>query len=143
MQAKRLGEYLDRGDGTSRLVPQAALLLAIRQQLSEVLPDNLQRSCVIANYKQGVVVVVAGTNATAAKLRHLEPRILEILGKRGMKATGIKVDVQPTRRFAVQVPEKKALLLSPAARASLAQLGRRLPDGRLRRAIRALVARGE
>ena len=143
MQAKRLGEYLDHGDGTSRLVPQAALLLAIRQQLSEVLPDNLRRSCVIANYKQGVVVVVAGTNATAAKLRHLEPRILEVLGKRGLKATGIKVDVQPTRSFAVQVPEKKALLLSAAARTALAQLGLRLPDGRLQRTIRALASRGD
>jgi hypothetical protein len=143
MQAKRLGEYLDRDAGTSRLVPQAALLLAIRQQLSEVLPDHLQRSFVIANYKQGVVVVVAGTNATAAKLRHFTPRILEVLGKRGLKATGIKVDVQPARSFAVQVPEKKALLLSPAARTALAGLDRRLPDGRLRRAIRALVARGD
>ena len=141
MQAKRLGEYLDRGDGTSRLVPQAALLLAIRQQLSEVLPDNLWRSCVIANYKQGVVVVVAGTSATAAKLRHLEPRIIEVLGKRGLKATAIKVDVQPTRSFAVQVPEKKALLLSAAARAALTQLGVRLPDGRLQRAIKALASR--
>jgi hypothetical protein len=143
MQAKRLGEYLDRGDGTSQLVPQAALLLAIRQQLSEVLPDNLWRSCVIANYKQGVVVVVVGTNATAAKLRHLEPRIIETLGKRGLKATGIKVDVQPGRRFATQVPEKKALLLSSTARAALARLGRRLPDGRLRRAVRALASRGD
>lgn len=142
MQAKRLGEYLDRGAGTSRLVPQAALLLAIRQQLSEVLPDNLWRSCVIANYKQGVVVVVAGTNATAAKLRHLEPRMIEVLGKRGLKATGIKVDVQPTRSFAVQVPEKKALLLSAAARAALGRLACQLPDGRLRRALRTLVSRG-
>ena len=142
MQAKRLGEYLDRGDGTNRLVPQATLLLAIRQQLSEVLPDNLWRSCVIANYKQGVVVVIAGTNATAAKLRHLEPRILAVLGRRGVKATGIKVDVQPTRSLAVQVPEKKALLLSAAARSALERLGGRLPDGRLQRAIRALASRG-
>jgi hypothetical protein len=142
MQAKRLREYLDHDHDTSRLVPQATRLLAIRQQLSEVLPDNLQRSCVIANYKQGVVVVIAGSNATAAKLRHFSPRILEALGKRGLKATGIKVEVQPARSFAVQVPEKKALLLSAGARATLAGLDRRLPDGRLRRAIRSLASRG-
>jgi hypothetical protein len=141
MQAKRLGEYLDFGAGISRLMPQAALLLAIRQQLSEVLPDHLQRSCVIANYKQGVVVVVAGTNATAAKLRHLEPRILEVLGKRGLKATGIKVDVQPARSFAMQVPEKKALPLSAGARGALARLECQLPDSPLRRAVRRLASR--
>ena len=76
MQAKRIGDYLDRENGTSRLVPQAALLLAIRQHLSEVLPDHLQRSCAIANYKQGVVVVIADNNAVAAKLRHYEPKII-------------------------------------------------------------------
>jgi hypothetical protein len=143
MQAKRLGEYLDRGDDTGRLVPQATLLLAIRQQLSEVLPEHLQRSCVIANYKQGVVVVVAGTAAAAAKLRHLTPRLLEVLGKRGWKATGIKVDVQPVGSFTAQVPEKKALLLSPRARAALLQLVARLPEGRLQRTLRALASRGD
>jgi hypothetical protein len=142
MQAKRLGEYLDVADGTSRLVPQAALLLAIRRQLSEVLPDHLQRSCVIANYKQGVVVVVAGSNAAAAKLRHLAPRMIEVLGKRGLKATGIKVDVQPAGSSAMQVPEKKALPLSAGARAALARLECQLPDSPLRHAVRRLASKG-
>jgi hypothetical protein len=139
MQAKRIGDYLDRGDGTSRLVPRAALLLAIRQHLSEVLPDNLRRSCAIANYKQGVVVVVAGNNAVAAKLRHFGPRIIEALGKRGLKATGIRVDVQGTWSFTPQVPEEKALFLSPRASDALTEVGRRLPDSRLRRAVNSLA----
>ena len=139
MQAKRIGDYLDRGDGTSRLVPQAALLLAIRQHLSEVLPTNLRRSCAIANYKQGVVVVIAGNNAVAAKLRHYEPKIIETLGKRGLKATGIRVDVQGADSFAPQASEKKALFLSPRAADALARLGRRLPDSRLKEAVSALA----
>jgi len=139
MQAKRLGEYLDHGDGTSRLVPQAALLLAIRQHLSEVLPHNLRRSCAIANYKQGVVVVIAGNNAVAAKLRHYGPRIIETLGKRGLKATGIRVDVQGADSFAPQVSEKKALFLSSPAADALTRLGRRLPDSRLKQAVDALA----
>ena len=138
MQAKRIGDYLDRGDGTSRLVPQAALLLAIRQHLSEALPDNLRRSCAIANYKQGVVVVIAGNNAVAAKLRHYEPKIIETLGKRGLKATGIRVEVQGAHSFAPQVPEKKALFLAPSAAEALARLARRLPDSRLKQAVNAL-----
>jgi hypothetical protein len=139
MQAKRIGDYLDRGDGTSRLVPQAALLLAIRQHLSEVLPTNLRRSCSIANYKQGVVVVIAGNNAVAAKLRHYGPKIIETLGKRGLKATGLRVEVQGEDSFAPQVAEKKALFLSPRASDALARLGRRLPDSRLKEAIDALA----
>jgi hypothetical protein len=139
MQAKRIGDYLDRGDGTSRLVPQAALLLAIRQHLSEVLPTNLRRSCSIANYKQGVVVVIAGNNAVAAKLRHYGPKIIETLGKRGLKATGLRVEVQGADSFTPQVSEKKALFLSPRASDALARLGRRLPDSRLKEAIDALA----
>lgn len=139
MQAKQIGDYLDRGDGTSRLVPQAALLLAIRQHLYDVLPDNLRRSCAIANYKQGVVVVIAGNNAVAAKLRHYEPRIIEALGKRGLKATGIRVEVQGAHSFTPQVSEKKALFLSPPAADALARLGRRLRDSRLKQAVNALA----
>src|SRR5262245_13793292 len=139
MQAKRIGDYLDRDDGTSRLVPQAALLLAVRQHLSEVLPDNLRRSCSIANYKQGVVVIVAGNNAVAAKLRHYEPKIIEALGKRGLKATGMRVEVQGGRSFAPQVPEKKALFLPASGADALAQLERRLPDGRLKQAVATLA----
>jgi hypothetical protein len=139
MQAKLIGDYLDRGDDTGRLVAQAALLLAIRQHLHGLLPDTLQRSCAIANYKQGVVVIVAGNNAVAAKLRHYEPRIIEALGKRGLNATGIRVDVQGARSFAPQVPEKKALSLSSRAAESLARVGRRLPDSRLKEAVGALA----
>jgi hypothetical protein len=139
MQAKRIGDYLDRGDGTSRLVPQAALLLAIRQHLSEVLPANLRRSCAIANYKQGVVVVIAGNNAVAAKLRHYGPKIIETLGKCGLKTTGIRVEVQGADSCAPQVSEKKALFLSPPASDALARLGRRLPDSRLKQAVNALA----
>lgn len=141
MQAKRLGDYLDRGDGTSRLVPQAALLLAIRQHLNEVLPDNLRRSCAIANFKQGVVVVIADNNAVAAKLRHYEPKVIETLGKRGLKATGMKVEVQGTQSFAPQVPEKKALFLPASAGEALARLGRRLPDSRLKQVVETLSKR--
>ena len=116
MQAKRIGDYLDRGDGTSRLVPQVALLLAMRQHLSQALPDN----------------------AVAAKLRHYEPKIIEILGKRGLKATGMRVEVQGARSFAPQMPEKKALFLAPSAAEALARLARRLPDSRLKQAVNAL-----
>lgn len=141
MQAKRLGDYLDRGDGTSRLVPQAALLLAIRQHLNEVLPDNLRRSCAIANFKQGVVVVIADNNAVAAKLRHYEPKVIETLGKRGLKATGMKVEVQGAQSFAPQVPEKKALFLPASAGEALARLGRRLPDSHLKQVVETLSKR--
>jgi len=142
MQAKHIGEYLISDSGTSRLVPQAALLLAIRRQLSVVLPDHLCRSCTIANYKQGVVILFAESNAAAAKLRFLAPRLIEALGKHGLKVTGIKVEVQAKSSFAVQATEKKARSLSSPAAAALGGLCGKLPDGRLKRAVETLAKKG-
>lgn len=141
MQTKRIGDYLAEDLGTSRLVPQVATLLAIRQRLTGALPDALRRSCAIANYKHGIVVLLAGNNAVAAKLRLLEPRLIEALSKCGLNVTGIKIQVQAGASFPVQVTEKKALSLSPAALGALARLGGNLPESRLKRAVEALAKR--
>jgi hypothetical protein len=139
MQAKQIGEYLVSNDGTGRLVPQAALLLTIRRRLSAALPDYLRRSCTIANYKQGIVVIFASNNAVGAKLRLLAPKLIEALGKHGMQVTGITVHVQAGSSFGAQPIEKKALSLSPSASNSLARLSEKLPTGRLKHAIDALA----
>jgi hypothetical protein len=139
MQAKHIGDYLAEDRGTSRLVPQVATLLAIRQRLTSALPDSLRRSCAIANYKHGIVVLLAGNNAVAAKLRLIEPRLVSALSKYGLNVTGIKIQVQAGASFPVQVTEKKALSLSPAAAAALAKFSGDLPDSRLKRAVEALA----
>src|SRR5262245_1245259 len=141
MQAKHIGEYLASDSGTGRLVPQVAVLLAIRQRLSSALPDNLRRSCAIANYKQGNVVVFAGNSAVAAKVRLLAPKLIESLSGYGLQFTGIKVQVQAESSFALPMTEKKARSLSIGASASLARLGKTLPESRLRRAVEALAKR--
>jgi hypothetical protein len=141
MHAKRLGEYLDMDDRTSRLVPQATRLLNIRQRLAEALPDTLWRSWRIGNYKQGVVVVFAGNNAAAAKIRLWAPRMTEILSALGYQVTKIKVEVQAMRTITPEPGVKKALSLSPRAAAALARSGRKLSDGRLKRAVAALSKR--
>jgi hypothetical protein len=139
MQAKRISEYLDTDDSTSRLMPQVALLLELRKRLASTLPETLLRSCTIANYKQGVVVLLAGNNAVAAKLRLLTPRLLETLSERGLKVTGIKIQLQYEASFSMQDTEKKALKLPVAASAALTQLGRNLPDSSLKKAVQSLA----
>ena len=143
MHAKKLGDFLDTGEGISRLMPQAAVLLTVRRALAAALPDNLLRSCAIANYKQGKVLIFAASSAVAARLRLLEPRMLEVLSKRGLNVTGLNVEVQPGHRFVAQVTEKKALRLSPKASQALANAGAKLPDGALKRAVDALAAKGD
>src|SRR5262245_40146413 len=94
MHAKHIVDYLASDHSTGRWVSQVATLLALRQRLTSALPDSLQRSCTIANYKHGIVVLLVGSNAVAAKLRLLEPRLLSALGKAGVQVTGIKIQIQ-------------------------------------------------
>lgn len=138
MPSKKLGEFLSSASETGRLVPQAAELLEIRQALRELLPDTLRGFCEIARVKQGNVVIFAENNATAAKLRLIAPTILSELGRRGLKVTGIEPRVQGGKSQATQAAPK-AVELSSAAGEALDQLSARLPDSRLRRAIRSLA----
>jgi len=140
MQPKKLDELLTSAPEVGRLVPQAAELLDVRQALRELLPDSLRGLCQIARVKQGKVVIFADNNAIAAKLRLLEPTIVNDLGRRGWKLTGIAVRVQVgMSRPAPAAPP--SVRLSTAAGAALRQLEERLPESRLRAAVRALAAK--
>jgi hypothetical protein len=141
MHAKRVGEYLELNDRTSRLVPQASLLRNIRQRLSAELPDTLWRSCSVANYKQGVIVFFAGNNAAAAKLRLWAPKITEVLGTLGHQVNKIKVEVQVGGGAAAEPVVEKRRSLSPRAAAALARSSDKLPEGALKRAVAALAAK--
>jgi hypothetical protein len=115
MHAKRIGEYLDASPGGDRLTSHAACLISLRRVLAEALPEPLRRSCAIANYKQGKVILIADNSAAAARLRLLAPSLLQLLGQRGLEVTGMKVEVQPDARRRTQPVEEKSLLLSSSA----------------------------
>jgi hypothetical protein len=140
MHAKKIGDYLDFGDGIGRLMPQVTQLLTVRQGLMSALPDNLRRSCQIANVKQGKVVIFAENTAVAAKVRLLVPGLLAGLNVQGTYVTGITVEVQPVAPGRGTAKAKSAVL-SPAAGKALDRLAVELPDGRLGSAIRSLARR--
>ncbi len=94
MHSQNIGAYLDSSEGLGSLMPQAARLLELRRQLSEVLPKPLAKSCEIANYKQGKVVIFAENGAIAAKLAHYRPRLISLFCERGIEVTAIEVSVQ-------------------------------------------------
>jgi len=142
MHAKRIGEYLDASPGSDRLTSHAANLVALRRVLAEALPEPLQRSCAIANYKQGKVIFLAENSAAAARLRLLAPSLVQLLGQRGLDVTGMKVEVQPDARRSTQLVEEKSLLLSTSACSALARAAQSLPDGALKHAVGALSRRG-
>ena len=124
--------------GIQSLMPQAQRLLELRRILSGTLPPNLQRSCTIANYMQGKVVIFAENSAVAAKLKLMAPDLRDQFVKRAIEVTGIDIQVQP--KEPVQTVGKTAEM-TDGALSSLSELESQLPDSKLKSAISSLLSR--
>jgi hypothetical protein len=134
MRSQNLRTYLE--DGIQSLMPQTQRLLELRQVLAGGLPPNLRRSCTIANYMQGKVVIFAENSAVAAKLKLMLPDLRDRFVKRAIEVTGIEIQVQP--KEPAPIPDK-TLEMSQGAVSSLAQLESQLADSKLKSVIAGLV----
>ena len=137
MPYRSVRAFLEAGIDT--LMPQAQRLLELRTILSGALPPNLRRSCAIANYLQGKVVIFAENSAVAAKLKLLEPNLRANLMRHSIQVTGITIRVQPK-----QPPEiiaNRAPVRSESAARCLLALADQLPDSKLKTALSELAAR--
>lgn len=135
MHSQRVREFLT--DGMYSLMPQAQRLMELRRIAAGALPGNLLRSCSIANYKQGKVVIFAENSAVAAKLKLLAPTLRDHFVKSAIEVTGIDVEVQPTNP-PPEAPAKHTHL-SPGAAQALSELAEQLPDSKLKSSINALA----
>ena len=118
MQSKKLQAFMEAG--INALMPHAEQVISLRQILGGILPANLRRSCDIANYSQGKVVIFAENSAVAAKVKLMAPTLLRDLSQRVAQVTAIEVRVQP-RTVAVQPVIQREL--SEEATRSLRKLG--------------------
>jgi hypothetical protein len=136
---KNLGAFFSNPEGIPALMPKAKRLLELRMTLAELLPESIARSCSIANYRQGKVIVFAENGAVAAKLKLLRPALRVHLSNRGIEVTVMEVEVQPPGQ-APEVPEKTATMSLLAAE-SLTRLSAQLPDSELKNSIARLARR--
>ena len=139
MHPKNPCAFLNQPDGIASLMPQARRLIELRGILSAVLPPSLARSCSIANYKRGKVVIFAASSAVAAKLKLMRPTLVEQLSQRGVEVTGLEVRVQALDRER-QVFEKYSKMSVEAA-AKVAELCEQLPDSELKSALGRIARR--
>lgn len=130
MQSKKLRAFVE--SGINALMPHAEQVMTLRQIFAGILPANLRRSCDIANYSQGKVVIFAENSAIAAKIRLMAPTLLHDLSKRVAQVTAIEVRVQP-RTAVVQAGIRREL--TEEATRSLRTLGDQLSDSELKNAV--------
>ena len=139
MHTRNFSAYLTRPDGIDSLMPQAKRLLELREILAGALPESLARSCSIANYRQGKVVVFAANSAVAAKLKLISPELLQHLTGRGIEVTGMEIRVQPPTHEAQRV--EKHAKLGESALTEFADLCEKLPESELKNAVGRMARR--
>ena len=97
MHSKNLRAYLDSTAGIAALLPQAERLIELRRIYSELVPHQLLRSSSIVNYKRQTVVIFAESNAIAAKLKLLSPRLVNGFSKCGAEVPEFALKCNPGR----------------------------------------------
>jgi hypothetical protein len=104
----------------------------------EAVPAEVGKSSRVGWTRAGVVFVVAGNGAVAAKLRQLAPRILERFRRQGHEFNAMRVEVQVEIKS--QSPRHiGAKALSDKALASIRQAACKQPDETLRQLLLRLA----
>ncbi len=133
------GAFLDRAEEVGALMPKARRLLRLRQALVQMLPESLSRSCTLANERQGRIVLFAESSAVAAKLKLLAPALRNRLLQTGEQVTSVIIEVQPPAPGGPPPPEEK--MLTREAASELEALAARMPDSKLKTALKSLAGR--
>jgi hypothetical protein len=135
-----LERYLDNDSGAGRVMAHARLLLDLARRFAAAAPAGLSEAAHIANYKSGKVVIHADNGAVAVKIRQLSQRLCDELSKGGAECNRIEVKVQP-RQIPCQSMPSTTKPLTTGACTALRSASASLPDGPLRKALDALLAR--
>ena len=143
MRARTLDDYLNSDEAMARLAAHAGHLQKLQQLFEKAVPAALARTCRVANFKLGAVILHAENGATAAKLRQIAPSLGEAFRSRGEQVTEIRIKVQPLDAALQQTPPPRAAVLGAGGRASLGRLADALPDGPLRAALANFIERSK
>lgn len=139
MPTVKIGELLGASDELRAVAARTKRLRQLQKLYAACAPDGLDTSSSVKNARDGVLYVGATNASTAAKLRHLAPRILSEIQRTEPDFRELRVSVQVTGRAAAR---RKAMDKTPVpARAlrDLEALSKRIGDGDLSAALTRLV----
>jgi len=139
-QARSLEDCLKADAGLARFSNHAARLTRLQRYFESVTP--LARQSRVANLKLGRILIYAATNAVAAKLRQIEPRLVRVFQAEAAEVTGIEIRVQPGRQNRPTPMPARAGIIGAQQKQGLTSLADRLPsESPLKAALRRLVGR--
>ena len=134
-----IAEVLGRSDTFAALRAGVEQIAALERDLAQLLPDYLAKSVEPGFIKDGTLTLFAAHSALAARLRHLEPRLLSDLQQRGWNVRALAIKVRPR---AAPPPERpKEARMTPVGAAALHLLSEALPSSPLKSALARMAAR--
>ncbi len=139
MTSRKLDSFFsESGSPLSRLALAAQRLNVISRIWETVAPIGLARSCRVGRLDDGVLSLYADNGAIASKIKQQLPSLLDSFQRRGMKITGIRVEVQVKIPLtATRIAPK--LGISSQGLASFEKLDAELPDSKLKEALANLI----
>jgi hypothetical protein len=137
--AQPVAEVLSRTDAFAPLRAGVEQMAAMRRDLQALLPDYLAASVEPGFIQDGKLALFAAHNALAARLRHLEPRLVADLQARGWAVDAVRIRVRPQ---AVKEPKApKQARMTPVGAAALMALSEDLPPSPLQEALARMATR--
>lgn len=97
--------------------------------------------CAVANLRDGVVVIHAANNATAAKMRLILPRLLASFQANRADVNGVRIELQIPKTPTNGAGRRPARVISTEAGAQLDACAADLPESPLKEALRLLATR--
>lgn len=139
MTSRKLDSFFsESGSPLSRLALAAQRLNVISRIWETVAPIGLARSCRVGRLDDGVLSLYADNGAIASKIKQQLPSLLDSFQRRGMKITGIRVEVQVKIPLtATRIAPK--LGISSQGLSSFEKLDAELPDSKLKEALANLI----
>ncbi|WP_250507522.1 MULTISPECIES: DUF721 domain-containing protein [unclassified Caballeronia] len=134
-----VADVLDRTDAFRALRAGVEQVAALQRDLSSLLPDYLASNVEPGFIKDGVLALFAAHNALAARLRHIEPRLLSDLQQRGWAVNALKIRVRP-QPMKESAPPKQARM-SAAGASALHDLAASLEPSPLQEALARMAER--
>ncbi|KMQ78168.1 hypothetical protein BPMI_04997 [Candidatus Burkholderia pumila] len=134
-----VSDVLGRTDAFQPLRAGVEQVAALQRDLTTLLPDYLAANVEPGFIKDGVLALFAAHNALAARLRHIEPRLLADLQQRGWAVDSLKIRVRP-QAMKEPAPVKQARM-SAAGASALSKLAETLAPSPLQEALAKMATR--
>ncbi|UUM21724.1 DUF721 domain-containing protein [Mycoavidus sp. SF9855] len=132
-----LVSLLERNEAFAQLRTGVEQIAALERDLAAALPDYLAPNVSPGPIKNGLLTLLTAHNALAARLRHLEPGLLQALQQRGWLVHAIKIRVQLQHAKPTSVAKKTHL--SRAGFTCLQALRQKIAPSPLQTAVAQMI----